>query len=978
MGLPLSAQNTSPYTVYNALNGLKTNSVYGITQDNKGFLWLGTDNGLVRFDGFEFKLYINTTMAGSAITSPKEDAFGRIWCMNFYNQVFYIDNDTLEILPGVVNNSSGYFEFNDKKDKLYLAQSTGGPIELDLKTLKHKKIITPKNFNARTCFCFKNNLYLFDNLGNILCYANGRFNALNTDIIKKLNRLGYNLLPLVINDKLYAYENSIYEFYCLDNDSATGANYLLKNYDLRQYTNGKQFAVNKTYMSTNTGYYLFDKSYAITGPYFQDYRVSFVFEDREGQQWVGTLDNGLIKVSNPYLVQLYSVGVGDNGVVCYATGLNNTLWLGFSNGVVKEFEMPACKLLNTYILPEKREINQLLFDKQNSRMLAFQNNSYVLRNGVCNIVGFTLTKNAALDSENSILYTASSDGIKQIYFKPGLEFGKIPAGKEIKGAYEINFYEKFVDNNILTIVANTRGRCVGFDSTAAVFYAGNASGLVYFSTKQAVTSFTDNGKPIYATRLLYYKGKTWVATVSSGVYVLQNNKIVNHFTTATGLTGNSIEALIPYGNQMWLAGVGFINRVNIATSTISNVSASTGLTANKAIGIVPLAGNTFLFINGAGVYLVDDNTMVRTMPAPRLYVKQVYLNDKPVDLSSSNTFRYNQNNLRFDFTALQLSDPEGLVFYYRINDDEWVVLPNGQRSLSLTSLTNGNYNLQIKAVNSAGTASNIIALPFTINPPFWRAGWFLLLLAIVLIAVTYLIYRYNINRINKRNKLLNEKAGLEADVRASQLSALKVQMNPHFIFNALNSIQEFILTNEKKLANTYLGKFSDLMRITLDLSQEEYVSLNEELKALNLYLELENLRFSNEIDYAIDTGNITSPGNILIPPMLLQPFVENAIKHGLLHKRGNKKLFISLTNEPENKLLHCIIADNGIGRKKSAELKKFHPQKHKSFATSATAKRLELLNTGDKEKIRVEYADLQLPSGEVMGTRVELSIPYIN
>jgi LytS/YehU family sensor histidine kinase len=203
-------------------------------------------------------------------------------------------------------------------------------------------------------------------------------------------------------------------------------------------------------------------------------------------------------------------------------------------------------------------------------------------------------------------------------------------------------------------------------------------------------------------------------------------------------------------------------------------------------------------------------------------------------------------------------------------------------------------------------------------------------------------------------------------------------MNPHFIFNALNSIQEFILTNEKKLANTYLGKFSDLMRITLDLSQEEYVPLNEELKALNLYLELENLRFSNEIDYAIDTGNITSPGSMLIPPMLLQPFVENAIKHGLLHKRGNKKLFISLTNEPENKLLHCIIADNGIGRKKSAELKKFHPQKHKSFATSATAKRLELLNTGDKQKIKVEYTDLQLPSGEPIGTRVELSIPYIN
>ncbi len=941
-------------------------------------MWLGTDKGLVRFDGFEFKLYTNTAMAGSAITSPKEDAFGRIWCMNFYTQVFYIDNDTLKILPGVVNNSSGYFEFNDKKDKLYLSQNEGGPLELDLKTLKHKKINTPRGFNARTCFYFKNNLYLFDNLGNIIRYANGRFSTLNTDTIKQLNRLGYNLLPLVINDKLYAYENSIYEFYCLDNDKATGANHLLKKYDLRQYTNGKQFAVNKTFMSTNTGYYLFDKSYAITGPYFQDYRVSFVFEDREGQQWVGTLDNGLIKVSNPDLVQLYSVGVGDNGVVCYATGLNNTLWLGFSNGVVKEFEMPACKILNTYILPEKREVNQLLFDRHNNRMLAFQNNSYFLSNGVCNKIGFTLTKNAVLDSENSILYTASSDGIKQIYFKPGFEFGKIPAGKEIKGAYKINFFDKLVDNNILTIVANTRGRCVGFDSTAAIFYAGNASGLVYFSTKQAATPLLDNGKPIYATHLFYCKGKTWVTTVSSGIYVLQNNKIVKHITTANGLNGNSVEVLLPYGKEVWAAGPGFINRINSVDYTINAINGSTGLLANNALGLIPVSNSSFIFISATGVSLVGNNTLLRVMPAPMLYITQQFINEKRVDFSKNNTFAYNNNNLRFDFTAIQLSDPDGLAFYYQINDEDWIELPKGQRSLTLTTLINGDYNLRLKAINRAGTASNIVEIPFTIKPPFWRADWFLMLLVLVSIMAIYIIYRYDITRINKRNRLLTEKAEMEADVRASQLSALKVQMNPHFIFNALNSIQEFILTNEKKLANTYLGKFSDLMRITLDLSQDEYVPLNEELKALNLYLELENLRFSNEIECIVNTGNIISPDKILIPPMLLQPFVENAIKHGLLHKKGSKKLFVSLSVEAENKLLNCIIADNGIGRKKSEELKQFRPQKHKSFATSATAKRLELLNTSHKQKIKVEYTDLQSTGGDALGTRVELSIPYLD
>lgn len=969
------SQNATPYTAYNVKSSLQTNTIYGLSQDSKGFLWVGTDRGLIRYDGFEFKLYTNPAMAGSGVTKPQEDAFGRIWCINFYSQVFYVDNDTLKILPGVINNTMGYFEFNDKKDKLYLIQNRGGPLELDVKTLKSTKINLPKNFNTRLCCFYNNKLYIIDNDAEIARYSNGKLVTINADEIKKVNSSNYYILPLVINNKLFFFENSTQQLFLLKNDSLVSATHLLKNYDFKQYTNSYNFAPGKTFMSTNSGFYLFNNSDSITGPYFSDFRVSSIVDDNEGQRWVGTLDNGLLKVTNPNLGQCFNAVAGS--IVCYTLGQNNTLWLGYNNGLVQELQLPGCALLNTYTLPEKRDVNQLLYDPVTGKMYAFQNGTYVLQKGVVDIIGMSLTKSAVIDGKNGMLYSASSDGVNQVSISPQVGIVKFADSLLVKGGSWVYMVDKGVEKFYYSVVKNSRGRCIAYDSLAGLFYAGHAKGLSAFSGQQQAVSITDNGNPVYATHLLYYKGKTWVTTVSSGVYVLQNNKIIKHLTIANGLNGNSVETLIPFGNKVWAAGAGFINPIAIDDFTISAISGSTGLLGNKSVGIVPVDDNKFLYISGAGIYNVDNSSLNRVMPAPRLYLMQSYLNDALIDITANNCFAHNQNNLRFNFTALQLSDPTGLVFYYKINDDEWVPLPQEQHSLSLTALTNGDYTLQLKAVNRTGATSNIVVIPFTIKPPFWRATWFLAVLAIVVLMGIYLLYRYNINRINKRNKLLNEKAGLEADVRASQLSALKVQMNPHFIFNALNSIQEFILTNEKKLANTYLGKFSDLMRITLDLSQEEYVHLNEELRALTLYLELENLRFSNEIECVVDTGNIQSPGKILIPPMLLQPFVENAIKHGLLHKKGVKKLFVSLSIEPEAKLLHCIIADNGIGRKKSGELKKFHPQKHKSFATSATAKRLELLNTGNKQKIRVEYTDLQSTNGDALGTRVELSIPYL-
>lgn len=227
--------------------------------------------------------------------------------------------------------------------------------------------------------------------------------------------------------------------------------------------------------------------------------------------------------------------------------------------------------------------------------------------------------------------------------------------------------------------------------------------------------------------------------------------------------------------------------------------------------------------------------------------------------------------------------------------------------------------------------------------------------------------------VEQELKASQQKLALEKQYRDSELKALKAQMNPHFIFNVLNSIQEFIVLNQKDLASEYLATFAELIRSYLYFSNKGKLSLEEEIETLKKYLELEQLRFSQNFDYKISLGSDIHPEAIEIPTMLIQPYVENAIKHGLFHKKGHceLKLNFELLNA---KTLQCTIEDNGVGRAKASEFKAKKNQLAKSFASEATASRLDLLNQQTSEQIGVDIIDLE-DNNQPAGTRVILVIP---
>ncbi|MEP5341903.1 MAG: histidine kinase [Algibacter sp.] len=249
------------------------------------------------------------------------------------------------------------------------------------------------------------------------------------------------------------------------------------------------------------------------------------------------------------------------------------------------------------------------------------------------------------------------------------------------------------------------------------------------------------------------------------------------------------------------------------------------------------------------------------------------------------------------------------------------------------------------------------------------------LLIVLLVIGLFLFLRYKNKQktffLASELKETQKRLVVEKQYRNSELKALNAQMNPHFIFNTLNSIQEYIVLNEKDLASSYLIKFSRLIRIYLEHSKENEVVLSEEIKALNIYLELEKNRFEDLLNYEISIAENIDLNSIKIPSLFIQPYVENALKHGLLHKKTDRKLSIIFTLN--DNVLHCSIKDNGIGIEASKKLNAKRNPFHKSFATSTNEKRVRLLNSNRTNTIKVETKSLV--NGINDGTEVIIKIP---
>lgn len=397
------------------------------------------------------------------------------------------------------------------------------------------------------------------------------------------------------------------------------------------------------------------------------------------------------------------------------------------------------------------------------------------------------------------------------------------------------------------------------------------------------------------------------------------------------------------------------------------ISYSSG-TYMDAFGSCLVLNDTLFFNAGNHLFRIVPDEYLKERPMPLEFkISEVLVNSNAVEWQKDNFLEklsFRQNRIDIYFNLLDFRGGQNVKYFYYLEGVEKGWIETNRPEVLYNALPPGKYKLHVKAMDAGGNEiKQQISLPIIIHPPYWQTWWFKALIVLVIAGLIYLLFKQRIKLVRNKSAIKQQMAELEA-------KAIRAQMNPHFIFNSLNAIQECIVTEQVDAAYDYLSRFSKLLRMVLDNSEKNFITLNSELETISLYLSLEALRFSQAFSYTLETNNALDKDDVSIPPLLLQPFVENAIWHGLINKAGDKKL--SLRFDEKDGYLECVIEDNGVGRKKAAEIKnnKMGSARFESKGTKLALQRIEVLNRERAGSASIETIDLYDEAGNATGTRV--------
>ncbi len=475
------------------------------------------------------------------------------------------------------------------------------------------------------------------------------------------------------------------------------------------------------------------------------------------------------------------------------------------------------------------------------------------------------------------------------------------------------------------------------------------------------------------TAISLINNNIWLGTKASGIWefntVTQNS--VCRYTEENGLQKNEIHQLLfDKKGRLWILTLDGISITNLSQKITHYLDAQNGLGDVKTI---IQSGNTLYFQKELGfVYSYIQNKLPAKKSATPYLIRIVELNGSKQISSNNRSFDYFENSLIFEYGVHDFSTKEHNNLAYRLVglDEDW---KNGnlKNEVIYYNLASGDYTFQLKVKNQ--DKYTYYSYPFSIAKPFWKTIWFYVLVFLISSASIWFFLRNRINRIMKEEQL---KATFNARISQLESKALRAQMNPHFLFNSLNSIRLFILKNEVETASDYIAKFSKLLRFILNHSRQDLIPVYDEIQSLKLYLEFERLRFGQDFDFdlQIDGQQVL---DFQIPPMIIQPFIENAIWHGLMPKKnGEGKIRVSFQKQQSG--LYIMIEDNGIGREKAKQNNRKRSLKEGSVGLQITKERLESLSMLSNRQNYFEIEDLYDKNKQPNGTLVTLYFENIN
>ncbi len=950
---PLFAAGQDPYyRLIDDADGLPSNSVYGLFQDSKGFIWITTDDGLCRYDGHSFKSYFSTSQSSKAGSNIFEDILGRIWYENFDGQLYHVSGDTLIALQQ--DSLSGFMRAGHLGEWLLLPYESK-LVTYDIRSLQMAKVFDTDPSGYGVMGTSGEEKYWI---------VGGRAHKsvdtrLNIETIPALTESGDSLIAMAFDylgqTFVFSYQQPWKGIWKVEGPILRkfAALHGTANVQIHAFGDGKLwicYVRGMEVLDAQTGKQLGN------GLYFRDKSISAFLIDNEGNHWFGTQNEGLMMVPDFDSRRILSPsGSGLKRLVLTANGLV----AGSQDGQLLRLDTATGKFEELYRHPSGHAIDFLMND----------GNCLIDGAPTANFYQFGLLKPAAdhafalkdairVSKRYLAVCTPNSGGLYR------LERGDASVSDpwdSIAGRYPNSM------NLALSDIFRGRGRSVAMRSDQSAIYFATSNGLMLLKPN-AKSELKLNERPFYASQLQSAGDRIYALNTQGALFVIDEKGQILPIKELP-VKGPYLKMKLMEG-KLYLLGRKNLMILNAVNGRLQLENVITGLHAGS-INDMAIVGKRLALATEEGLILLNPDQKAVSVQ-PKMLITKLEIAGKFYSPDTIVEVGYLENDVKIDYSILNYRTGGDYPLFYRINDGPWSNTNDDSRELMLVQLAPGDYHIEF----CLGVPGNQVAatVRLSIQGPFWRQLWFYSLIFFLLgTAGAWWVWRRSkaIQRQHDRNV---EKLELENSLRQSTLTAIRSQMNPHFFFNALNTIQAFIFSDDKRNASNYLGKFSKLTRMVLEMSEKEFVSLSDEIQAITLYLELEKSRFGDEFQFQIELGPGLSTTSIYLPSMIIQPFVENAVKHGLLHLTGLKQLRVTFREEGE--LLVIEVDDNGIGRRRSEELNRQRQERHQSFSVQANKKRIDILNAGYNH-IGVAYTDKCDVSGASLGTLVKISLVKI-
>ncbi len=912
---------------YSVDEGLPSSYLYKVLSDKDGFMWFAAGTGVSRYNGVTFNNFnSNNEFPCYGAFNMGNDSRGRLWFNTFDDKVCYYLNQQFFSFP--TRYPVSWFCFG-KNDNNYFLTTNGHVLHYRADVLvSDTRVCDSKLFMG---VCGNNN--------DLIIYStvDGYFRLSDDKVTPLKSRNNDNRFSRLfkLNDGQVITTNKNGIFRIVDTGFALIYPFTKKSV-LNEWIIDIYKDKNGTYwVCAETGLYQIIPESATARLVLKKSTVTSIAQDRDGNFWISTFSSGAYMFRYSTVYNTYFENAAGNGILKVTGYAPDSVFAFYINGPIKKVEITKneIKLTDRY----KHE-NGSVF-----RIFRDFNGGFIIQTGG-GFFRFNGRKTESCDAyrilcegrDTTLYLLDNQDDIKKY----------IGGQWQMHAAFGKQKTEEKQANGVYNAMAVTK----------TTIWLGNDAGLFQINDSAIIRPFSSQISREYIHEMLADKfGTVWVATQNKGIYYVNNNKIVP-LTKADGIYATICNDLFcDEDGNVWLsAAEGLFKIVTCPTGKLRVLDFSiNSLIPKGGVRTMFKYKDKIIFTSYKGLHFFDEIAELDTIPAPGIVITGVTINNRDTAIGSHYDLRYSQNNISIAYTSLSFSWNKKPKYYYCLAGKDSVWKSSNEFSVNFLYLKPGAYRFYVVAENIDGKRSEAAMVQFSINLPYWQTWWFYTTFFLLVSLLSMFIIRHY-RSISKKEKLYIE----------NELKALRAQMNPHFIFNALNAIQDFTLQNDKPKANYYLVQFAKLMRGLLENSRKSIISLQQELQFLELYLEIEMVRFENKFAYTITIDNQIEPDLSYIPSMILQPFVENAINHGLAPAPNGG--ILKLTIEKHGDSIKCIIEDNGVGRshKKTST--------HESTGILTTESRLRLLNQPGTNSITV--TDLTDTQGNPAGTKVELWI----